>query len=143
MERNSLKPLFRFPGGKQTEFKHYIELIPETNSVDGFNTYVEPFVGGGATFFALNQDKHNVIADTDLQIINFYQQIQRGQGPVRACARCFKLQRKLSVCSGQFQSRTIGLVRCLSILLSSTNMFSRHLSKRSGWTFQHLVEHHR
>jgi len=82
MERNSLKPLFRFPGGKQTELKHYIDLIPKTDPVDGFTTYVEPFVGGAATFFALNHGKHNVIADTDPQIINFYEQIQKGQGPV-------------------------------------------------------------
>ena len=82
MERNSLKPLFRFPGGKQTELKHYIEFVPQPNSVEGFYTYVEPFVGGGATFFALNHGKQNVIADTDPQIINFYEQIQKGQGLV-------------------------------------------------------------
>ncbi|MCJ0588760.1 DNA adenine methylase, partial [Enterococcus cecorum] len=39
-----LKPLFKYPGGKSSEYKHLRELFPK------FNTYVEPFLGGGAVY---------------------------------------------------------------------------------------------
>ncbi|MCJ0583955.1 DNA adenine methylase, partial [Enterococcus cecorum] len=41
-----LKPLFKYPGGKSSEYKHLRELFPK------FNTYVEPFLGGGAVYWA-------------------------------------------------------------------------------------------
>ena len=44
---------------------------------DGYELYVEPFVGAGALFFKLSHTK-NVIADVHADLINFYQQIQVG-----------------------------------------------------------------
>ena len=41
----SLEPLFRYPGGKRTDIKHYAPFIPQRGE---FDLYVEPFVGGGA-----------------------------------------------------------------------------------------------
>ena len=52
-----LTPLFAWVGGKRKEMKKYIQYIP-----DDIDTYLEPFVGGGATFFHLNHNK-NVISD--------------------------------------------------------------------------------
>ncbi len=77
----SLAPLFRYPGGKRTEIKHYAPFIPQRSE---FDLYVEPFVGGGATYFHLNHPGANVIADANPLVINFYQQVQEGRGPLLA-----------------------------------------------------------
>ena len=63
----SLKPMFPWVGGKQKEMKKYINHIP-----DDIDTYLEPFVGGGATFFYLNHNK-NVISDLHTELTDFYQ----------------------------------------------------------------------
>jgi DNA adenine methylase len=73
----SLAPLFRYPGGKRAEIKHYADFIPQSGD---FNLYVEPFVGGGATYFHLNHPGANVIADVNPQVVNFYEQVQAGRG---------------------------------------------------------------
>jgi DNA adenine methylase len=71
----SLKPLFRYPGGKQADLPYYEILIPSDIA-----TYVEPFVGGGATFFHLNHPGENVIGDVNPEVVNFYEQIRDGHG---------------------------------------------------------------
>jgi DNA adenine methylase len=65
-----LKPLFPWVGGKQKEMKKYIQYIP-----DDIDTYLEPFVGGGATYFHLNHNK-NVISDVHTELTDFYQSIK-------------------------------------------------------------------
>ena len=49
---SNLKPIVKWSGGKKDEIKKFIEHIP-TN----FNTYLEPFIGGGAVYFHLNPEK--------------------------------------------------------------------------------------
>jgi DNA adenine methylase len=63
----SLKPLVIWLGGKRSEIKKYIQYIP-----DDIDTYLEPFVGGGATYFHLNHNK-NVISDVHTELTDFYQ----------------------------------------------------------------------
>jgi len=65
-----LSPLFCWVGGKRSEIKKYIQYIP-----DDIDTYLEPFVGGGATFFNLNHNK-NVISDVHTELTDFYQCIK-------------------------------------------------------------------
>jgi len=72
----SLKPLFRFPGGKSADICHFQDFFPKD-----YTCYVEPFIGGGAVFFHLNHPGPNVIADTNPDVINFYRQVQEGRGP--------------------------------------------------------------
>jgi DNA adenine methylase len=66
----NLKPLLIWTGGKGREIDKYIQYIP-----DDIETYLEPFVGGGATFFYLNHNK-NVISDLHTELIDFYQCIK-------------------------------------------------------------------
>ena len=54
---SSLNPIVKWSGGKKDEIKMFKHLIP-----DNINTYLEPFVGGGAVFFHLNPAK-SVISD--------------------------------------------------------------------------------
>ena len=65
-----LKPLIKYRGGKAKEFAQYERFIPRD-----FETYYEPFVGGGATFFKLMPQKA-VIGDINEPLINFYRDVR-------------------------------------------------------------------
>ena len=71
MIRSPLHGLTKTPityyGGKQTMSKLIISLIPD------HNLYCEPFVGGGAVFFAKEPSPVEVINDLNGDVVNFYQ----------------------------------------------------------------------
>jgi DNA adenine methylase len=67
---HNLKPIFKWCGGKKDEIKKYIHHIPSD-----IDTYLEPFVGGGATFFHLNHT-NNVISDVHTELIDLYQSVK-------------------------------------------------------------------
>lgn len=69
-KRTGLKPLIKYRGGKYKEFPQYERFIPQN-----YKTYYEPFVGGGATFFALAPQRA-VIGDINEPLINFYKDVR-------------------------------------------------------------------
>ena len=69
-KNNLVAPVVKWVGGKRqllTEIKN--------NSPKKFNTYFEPFVGGGAVLFEL-QPKNAVVNDINSELINLYSVIQ-------------------------------------------------------------------
>jgi DNA adenine methylase len=66
-----LKTPLSYYGGKQMLAKRILGLIPP------HRIYCEPFLGGGAIFFAKEPSKVEVINDTNGEIINFYEVLQR------------------------------------------------------------------
>ncbi len=68
----NLDAIFKWTGGKRREIKSFSSFFP--NFLNDNYTYVEPFVGGGAVYFHLNNPGKNVINDFDAQVINFYNQ---------------------------------------------------------------------
>lgn len=69
-QSTGLKPLIKYRGGKAKEFVQYERFVPRD-----FETYYEPFVGGGATFFKLMPQKA-VIGDINEPLINFYRDVR-------------------------------------------------------------------
>jgi DNA adenine methylase len=67
-----MKPLVKWSGGKSDEIKHIIPYLPS-----GYDTYLEPFIGGGALYFHLNPQKA-VINDVHKELIDFYTAIKSG-----------------------------------------------------------------
>ena len=67
---SGLKPLIKYRGGKAKEFHLYERFIPRD-----YDTYFEPFVGGGATFFRLMPTKA-VIGDINEPLTNFYRDVR-------------------------------------------------------------------
>lgn len=61
-----LKPFFKYPGGKESE----LYVIKRNLPLD-YERYYEPFVGGGAVFFTLN-NKQSLINDKSEELINLY-----------------------------------------------------------------------
>ena len=66
---NQLKPIIKWPGGKEKELSHIKRNAPEK-----FENYYEPFVGGGSVFAAFDA-KHIFINDKSTELINIYRYI--------------------------------------------------------------------
>ncbi len=63
------KPILKWAGGKTQMLGDIMPKIPAT-----YGKYIEPFIGGGALFFALNSNQ-SVIADSNPELVNMYQQV--------------------------------------------------------------------
>lgn len=63
------KPILKWAGGKTQMLNDILPKIPIS-----YGKYIEPFLGGGALFFALQPEK-SVIADSNPELINMYRQV--------------------------------------------------------------------
>ena len=72
-QTTSLKPVTKWVGGKR-------QLLPQLQKFKpkNYNTYFEPFVGGGALLFSL-QPQNAVINDANSSLTNMYQVIKKSQ----------------------------------------------------------------
>lgn len=61
-----LPSLIKYPGGKEKELKYILPNLPEK-----IKNFYEPFVGGGAVYFAVNADKY-FINDKSDELISLY-----------------------------------------------------------------------
>src|SRR5438105_15904923 len=60
-----LTSFLKWAGGKEQELKYILPLIPS------FNSYYEPFVGGGAVFFSIHAPR-KFINDKSPELFNLY-----------------------------------------------------------------------
>lgn len=65
-----MKTPITYYGGKQSMLKYILPLIPK------HEIYVEPFVGGGAVYWAKEPSAVEVINDTSGEVVNFYHILQ-------------------------------------------------------------------
>lgn len=72
----SLLPLLKWVGGKRQLLPELTAKMPRT-----FNTYFEPFIGGGAMLFELHPKKA-VIGDINGELINFYNAVKNNVEPL-------------------------------------------------------------
>lgn len=64
------KPVIKWSGSKRTQAHEIIKYLP-TN----FDTYYEPFIGGGSMLYAINPDR-GVCGDVCIPLINLWKSIQ-------------------------------------------------------------------
>lgn len=76
-----LKTPISYYGGKQKLATKIISLIPE------HTLYCEPFIGGGAIFFAKEPSDVEVLNDTNKELINFYRVVQNNFISLETCIR--------------------------------------------------------
>ena len=62
------QPFLRWAGGKTWLTKHLPKIIGDMK----FNNYHEPFLGGGAIFFALSPSKEEFLSDVNCDLIETY-----------------------------------------------------------------------
>ena len=65
-----MNPVIKWAGGKRQLLSEIEKRLPKT-----YNTYYEPFFGGGAVYFYLNPN-NAIINDSNPQLINMYNQIK-------------------------------------------------------------------
>jgi DNA adenine methylase len=70
------KPIIKWAGGKAKYVSTLQALLPEK-----FDTYFEPFLGGGAMFFSMTHEK-NVISDLNSDLVNLYKCLQENWSAV-------------------------------------------------------------
>ncbi len=66
-----VQPFLKWPGGKRWLVSTLIQMI----GTQEYKTYREPFLGGGALFFAL-RPKQSVLSDVNSDLINTYRQVK-------------------------------------------------------------------
>ena len=72
-----MKPMIKYRGGKSKEIPFFETYIPEQ-----FDTYYEPFLGGGAVYFHIAPQKA-VLNDINAGVMTFYQEVKDKYPEVR------------------------------------------------------------
>jgi DNA adenine methylase len=70
--RSPLMPLVKWSGGKKDEISKILPHIPTE-----YDTYLEPFIGGGALYFHINPLKA-AISDVHTELVDLYNNIKSG-----------------------------------------------------------------
>lgn len=65
-----MKPMIKYRGGKSKEIPFFKSFIPER-----FDTYYEPFLGGGAVYFSVAPEKA-VLNDINTGVMTFYREVK-------------------------------------------------------------------
>jgi DNA adenine methylase len=71
-KKKPISPLVKWSGGKSDEIKQFAKYLP----LD-WDTYLEPFIGGGSVYFHLAPAKA-VVSDVHKELIDLYQSIRDG-----------------------------------------------------------------
>jgi DNA adenine methylase len=66
----TLQPFLKWAGGKRWLVTHFPDLFPKH-----YRSYLEPFLGGGAVFFALNPQRA-ILSDCNAELIETYMAIR-------------------------------------------------------------------
>ncbi len=88
MTRRAPRPVLKWAGGKTALLDRILGRLP-----DRIETYYEPFIGGGAVFFALARAKRfrrAVIADKNAELIAVYRALQKDVDAVIEALRGFR-----------------------------------------------------
>ncbi|MDD3847324.1 MAG: Dam family site-specific DNA-(adenine-N6)-methyltransferase [Syntrophorhabdaceae bacterium] len=74
MSNQPAKTPIRYPGGKQRFLNQIVATLPRVDAIEGH--FVEPFLGGGSVFFAI-QAKPAILSDKNSELIDLYKGIRR------------------------------------------------------------------
>jgi DNA adenine methylase len=80
LTKSVAKPFLKWAGGKGQLIEDIEKRLPPEMEIDGIDTYVEPFIGGGAVFFFIAQRyeniKHFYLFDINEDLVNCYNVIK-------------------------------------------------------------------
>ncbi len=81
----------RYPGGKRRILNYIIPLLPSREQIKGI--FIEPFLGSGAVFFALNPERA-LLADINPELIDLYRGIRHSPSKVWEIYKSFPKTKK-------------------------------------------------
>ena len=114
----------RYPGGKQRILDHIIPHFPSQASIKG--NFVEPFVGGGAVFFALNP-KRAILSDINKELIDLYRGIRRHPQKVWEIYKSFPETKKAYY---EIRAAEVGKTNLAAMAASVTSTFKCRIKTR-------------
>jgi DNA adenine methylase len=88
-ERTPCRPFLKWAGGKTQLLPHLMCRVPE-----GFNRYIEPFLGGGALYFAL-QPKTAYLSDCNNELINCVEVVRSHLDELIAELRAYRYEEEM------------------------------------------------
>lgn len=125
-----MKTPLTYYGGKQSMLNIILPLIPK------HHMYVEPFVGGGAVFWAKEKSPVEVINDTNKEVVNFYEVSQKNYSAlvkeIRATLHS-REQHRQAVIVYQNPEMFTPVKRAWAFWILSCQSFSASLG--SGWRY--------
>jgi len=125
-----MKTPISYYGGKQKLADKIISIIP------AHTLYGEPFIGGGAVFFAKPQSEVEVLNDTNRELINFYRTVQNDfvglEKEIKITLHSRDLHRKASVIYN-FPDMFSELKRAWAVWVLSSQSFSSQLDGSFGY----------
>src|SRR5947209_5607632 len=83
--QRTARPFLKWAGGKSRLLPALSKRVPKE-----FRNYVEPFVGGGALFFA-TQPERGIIGDANAELISCYEAVRDDPAAVIASLSNFKV----------------------------------------------------
>lgn len=123
-----MKPFIKYPGGKGRELKNITLALP-TN----INNYYEPFVGGGAVFFALDDYASAFINDKSTDLILFYSYVkEQNVHFIKYLVSIDKLWNIAHVLTTNFQSQLINEY--------NNNSIEDFLKENEDFVISHLLD---
>ncbi|MBB6109723.1 DNA adenine methylase [Mucilaginibacter lappiensis] len=134
MSKINLKTPISYYGGKQSLAKKICSLIPE------HTLYCEPFIGGGAIFFAKEPSLIEVLNDTNRELMNFYKTVQNEfvglEKEIRITLHSRDLFRKASVIYN-YPDMFSDIKRAWAVWILSSQSFSAKLDSSFGYDKSH------
>ncbi|WP_295793844.1 DNA adenine methylase [Mucilaginibacter sp.] len=130
MSKINLKTPISYYGGKQTLATKIISLLPE------HVLYCEPFIGGGAIFFAKQPSEIEVLNDTNKEMMNFYRTVQNDfvglEKEIRITLHSRDLHRKAAVIYN-YPDLFSEIKRAWAVWVLSSQSFSAQLDNSFGY----------
>ena len=81
-----IEPFLKWPGGKRWLTSRHLSLFPQS-----YGSYIEPFLGGAAVFFALQPDRA-YLSDANAELINVYNRIKQDRIKIEKGLSRFQLK---------------------------------------------------
>lgn len=104
-------PIIQYYGGKHNLVKDLLQLLPDINS---YESYIEPFAGGCALFFAKPLSKFNYLNEINSELTNMYIQMQMNKEEFIKCSEYLlhsqvihRLKRKYNTLKSNFTKAVI------------------------------------
>jgi DNA adenine methylase len=128
--KQKLKTPISYYGGKQKLANKIISVMPE------HVLYAEPFIGGGAVFFAKDPSEVEVLNDTNKELINFYKVVKTDfvslEMEIRISLHSRDLHRKASVIYNH-PDMFSEVKRAWAVWVLSSQSFSAQLDSSWGY----------
>lgn len=124
-----MKPPFAYYGGKSGIARWLISHLPP------HTTYIEPFLGSGAVFFAKRPARHEVLNDVDGVIVNFFRVLRERPDELELACRLSPYAREeWEDCADLRGDEADELERARRYWVRINQSFASAIGARGGWS---------